>query len=230
MTHDTPTERANRSPETASLDDIEAALRGRSLFDVQLGQKIDGCRRCSEKNTKRRYAGVDLVDPTFEDGDVVTIHAVHADSDYAGPHWLMTAVEHGHHPQLPFEDVTSQGTDIVRARARITDTERGAYVVDVDVTHRSQSDDGPASSVVDEREQSHIVDDDEHHPDDVTVIDVPADEPPAHWPELDRQWLDRLGDEHGPLEVPTYGFTPDDADISLEEGVPEPVNPGGDSR
>ena len=230
MTHDTPTERANRSPSDASLGDIEAALRGRRLFDVQLAQKIDGCRRCEEKNHKRRYAGVDLVDETFDDGDAVTIYAVHTQSDYAGPHWLMTAVEHAHHAQIPFDDVTSQGTSIVRARARITVTEQRKHIVDVHVTHRSERGEGAVSSVVEGRRQSHIADDDEHHPDDVTVIDIAADEAPAHWPELDRMWLERLADEHGPLEVPTYGITNEDAEIMLEEPGTEPVNPGEDSR
>jgi len=234
MTHDTSpddaAERARQAPDEASTADIESALRGRRLFDVQLAQKIDGCRRCQEKNHKRRYAGVDPVDGTFDDGDAVTIYAVHRQSDYAGPHWLMTAVEHSHHAQIPFGDVASQGTDIVRARARVTVTGQGEHIVDVHVTHRSGRGDGPVSSVVERRRQSHIADDDEHHPDDVTVIATPTDEAPAHWPELDRMWLDRLADEHGPLEFPTYGSTSEDAEIKLEEPGTEPVNPSGDGR
>jgi hypothetical protein len=43
-------------------------------------------------------------------------------------------------------------------------------------------------------------------------------------------WLERLADEHGPLEVPTYGITNEDAEIMPEEPGTESVNPRGDSR
>lgn len=219
--HNDAAEQANRTPDDATTDDIAAALEGRQLFDAHLGQKIDGCRRCEEKNTKRRYAGVDLVDETFDDGDAVTIHAVHRESEYAGAYWLMTAVEHIQHPQLPFDDIVSQGTALVRARARVHDTAQGRYIVDVDVARRSRTDRGPASSAVDERQQSYIAgDDDDRHPTDVDIIEHGTDDPPAHWPELDQQWLQQLSDAHT-LEVPTY---------SIEKTHSAGANPWGDSR
>jgi len=55
----------------------------------------------------------------------------------------------------------------------------------------------------------------------MTVVERAEDEPPAHWPEEDRQWLQELADERGPLEVPTYG---------VAEIDPGDVNPGEDSR
>jgi hypothetical protein len=53
------------------------------------------------------------------------------------------------------------------------------------------------------------------------VVERPEDEPPAHWPDEDRQWLQELADERGPLEVPTYSVGKIDADD---------VNPGESSR
>jgi hypothetical protein len=41
------------------------------------------------------------------------------------------------------------------------------------------------------------------------VLEIPPDEPPANWPDADRQWLQELVDERGPLEVPTTGVDDD---------------------
>ena len=226
MTRDTPSddpaERANRNPDDASTADIEAALRGRQLFSHL--QRIDGCRRCQEKNTKRGYAGVDRVDYTFQDGDEVTVHAVHVDADahFAGPFWRITAVDHRSHPQIPFEETVQSGTDIVRAHARVHDVPDAKHLLDVDVVERSPRGDGPQQSRVEQREQQHIVDGDgDVHPEGMAVVERPEDEPPAHWPDEDRQWLQELADERGPLEVPTYSVGKIDADD---------VNPGESSR
>lgn len=219
MTHDTDeaTERANRYPDDADAADIEAALRGRRLFKPRLGQKIDGCRRCQEKNTKRHFAGVDRVDATFDDGDDVTIHAVHdSASAGAGPHWLITAAAHREHPQLPFDDVASRGTDLVRAHARIREREH-THIVDVDVIERSPMDAGPATSVVEQREQEHI---DDGAPMDAVVIDRDPDDAPAHWPDADRQWLDKLASTFE-LQMPTF---------DVGEQASGDANPWGNSR
>lgn len=220
MTHDPSphddAKRANRIPDDASTDDIAAALRGRRLFDVQLAQKIDGCRRCQEKNIKRRYAGVDLVDQTLEDDDAVTVHAAHTDSGHAGPHWLITSAEHRHHDQLPFEDVASSGTDLVRAHARVHATEN-KHILDIDIVERSPRGEGPEQSTIEKQWQQYIDDDAGTA---ATVINRNADEPPAHWPEEDRQWLQQLADAHT-LEVPTYDIAEDD---------PSDANPGVDAR
>lgn len=221
MTHDTSpddaVERANRTPEDASTADIEAALRGRRLFDAQLGQKIDGCRRCEEKNTKRRYAGVDLVDATFDEGDAVTIHASHSENAHTGPHWFIASAEHRHHEQLPFEDVASNDTDLVRAHARIHATGNDEHILDVDIVERSRLGEGPEQSTIDARVQEYIDDDAATA---ATVIERNNDEPPAHWPDADRQWLQQLADEHT-LETPTYSIT---------QGHSGDENPRGDSR
>ena len=206
MTHDTDpddaAERANRNPDDASTADIEAVLRGQQLFTHL--QRIDGCRRCQEMNTKRGYAGVDRVDETFQDGDEVTVHAVHADAHFAGPFWRITAVDHRRHPQIPFEDAVQSGTDIVRAHARVHGVSGRQHLLDVDVVDRSPRGDGPQQSRVGQREQQHIVDED-----GATVLEIPPDEPPANWPDADRQWLQELVDERGPLEVPTTGVDDD---------------------
>jgi len=226
MTHDTDqdgaAERANRTPADASTADIEAGLRGQQLFTHL--QRVDGCRRCQEMNTKRGYAGVDRVDDTFQDGDEVTVHAVHADADahFAGPFWRITSVDHERHPQIPFEDTIQSGTDIVRARARVHDVSGQQHLLDVDVVERSPRGDGPQQSRVEQRRQQHIVEGDGGvHPEGTEVVELPEDEPPAHWPDEDRQWLQNLADERGPLEVPTFGFEKIDSDD---------VNPGGTSR
>lgn len=215
---DDPAERANRNPDDASIADIEAVLRGRQLFTNL--QRIDGCRRCQEQNTKRGYAGVDRVDTTFQDGDEVTVHAVHADADahFAGPFWRITAVDHRRHPQLPFEETVQSGTDFVRAHARVHDTPERQHLLDVDIVERSPRGDGPQQSRVEKRKQQYIVvGDGDMHPEGTEVIERPADEPPAHWPDGDREWLQELADERGPLEVPTTGVGRIDADD---------VNPG----
>ena len=219
MTHDTDPDdaavRANRNPADASTADIEAALEERRLFSHW--QRIDGCRRCQEKNQKRRHAGINTVDYTFDDGDDVILHAVHRDgSDITDEHWLVTAAEHREHPQLPFEDAISQGTDLVRARACVRERDDGRmHFVDVDIFERSRAGDGPSQSVVGRRQQSQIVDD---GPDDMNVIEIDPDEAPAHWPDGDRQWLRKLANVFE-LERRTY---------SIEKTDIPGANPRGD--
>ena len=201
------THRANHYPDDAPTRAIATALDGRSLIDVAISQDVDPvCRRCEEKNEKRRMAGIDLADPALDDGDRVTFHAIHRDDDddpLQRPHWLITSISHAQHPRLDFDDVITSGTALVRARATIFERQDGRmHVIDVDIQQRSTRSEGPEQSLVDERQQQ-FIDDDPDLP-DMTVIDLPADEPPASWPQLDRDWLDRLVDEHGTLEVPTY--------------------------
>lgn len=201
------TYRADHYPDDCTTDHIETALDGRRLQDVSISQSVDGvCRRCEEKNQKRRMAGVSPHDERLYDGDRVTLHAVHRDDDddpLQRPHWLITSISHAQHPRLDFDDVITSGTALVRARASIFERQDGRmHVIDVDIQQRSTTTEGPEQSLVDERQQQ-FIDDDPDLP-DMTVIDLPADEPPASWPQLDRDWLDRLVDEHGTLEVPTY--------------------------
>lgn len=219
--HDDAVERANQAPDKASSDDIEAALQGRRQFDPMRIQKIDGCRRCREKNDKRRFAAVDPVDEQFHDGDRVTIHAVHRSDDIAGSFWMVTAMDHRRHPQLPFEDTISAGVDLVRAHARVHKASTSNRLVDVDIAHHSPSSEGPETSVIDERRQQYIVDDDDTAI-DAEVIKVDPEDAPASWPEDDRRWLRDLASEHGPLTTPTHHIAPDEV---IPEGL-QPDSPG----
>jgi len=205
------THRANHYPDDAPTRAIATALDGRSLIDVSISQDVDPvCRRCEEKNEKRRMAGIDLADPALDDGDRVTFHAIHRDDDdpLQRPHWLITSVSHAQHPRLDFDDVITSGTALVRARATMHERPDGRlHVIDVDITNRSKTAAGPDQSVVDERMQA-FVDDSDCHPDGMTVIDRDPSDPPATWPELDRQWLADLAESHGPLSMPTYSADP----------------------
>lgn len=209
MTHDNPAERARRSPEDASKDDIEAALRGRQLFQGSIGQKIDGCRRCREKNRKRRMAGTEIVDDRLYDGDEVVIHAVHRLSDHSGPHWFITSAACSDHPQVPFAAAIQQGTHLIRATARVHGEGNRKHLIDINVTAHSPASDGPAESTIGERQQEYV-DDSDDHPDDTVVLDLDGDDPPAHWPAEDRDWLEKLVESNGPLEMPTYDIAKGD--------------------
>lgn len=199
-------EQANHHPDDCSTDAIATALDGRCLFDRALIQDVDPiCRRCEEKNEKRRMAGVDAADPQLDDGDRVVFHAIHmADDDgLRPPHWHIRPMHHADHAQPDLEDCVSAGTALVRARGTIHETPTDHYVVDVDVTDRSRTDAGPDQSVIDERRQQ-FVDDSDEHPDDMTVIDPDPEDAPAHWPDADRDWLRDLTDQHGPLTGSPY--------------------------
>jgi len=200
-------DRANEHPDDCPPDAIATALEGRKLYDAQLLQKVDAvCRRCEEKNQKRRMAGVDLVDVHLDDGDRITLHAVHTVDDDAmrPPHWHIRGVSHVQHPRLDFAKCIEKGTALVRARATIHKSPSGElHIIDVDVENRSATDAGPDRSVVDRRQQE-FVDDSDVHPDGMTVIDRDPEDAPAAWPELERSWLDDLIDEHGPLEESLY--------------------------
>jgi hypothetical protein len=216
------TYRANHYPDAAPAGAIATALDGRKLIDPTISQKVDPiCRRCEEKNRKRRMAGVDIEDAQLEHGDKVTLYAVYTDDGLTRRHWQITAVDHTHHPQIDFEDCIKAGTALVRARATIHQTPERFHVVDVDITHRSKTAAGPDQSVVDQRQKQHI-DDSDHHPDGMTVID--PEDPPASWPQVDREWLDQLISDHGPLLIQTYGA---DATPAAPDS---PVEPRGTDR
>jgi hypothetical protein len=198
------TQQANQHPDDATKTEIATALEGRRLHDPQLLQKFHGiCRRCEEKNDKRRMAGVDQVDPTLNDGDAVTIHAIHTvdDDGLREPHWHIRNAIHTQHPQTPFDDVITSGTALVRARATMHKSDGRYHIVDVTVTERSRTDAGPDQSVIDERQQQYVVDD--PAVDDAVVIDRDPEDPPADWPQLDREWLNDLIDSEGPLTKQT---------------------------
>jgi hypothetical protein len=198
------THRANHYPDDAPTGAIATALEGRRLHDPQLLQKFDGiCSRCEEKNDKRRMADVSIQDPSLNDGDAVTIHATHTvdDDGLREPHWHIRGIEHTYHPQTPFDHVITSGTSLVRARCDLYERDGRYHIVDVDVTERSRADDGPDRSVVEQRRQQYV-DDSDAHPDDMTVIDRDPEDPPADWPQLDREWLNDLIETHGPLTKP----------------------------
>jgi len=213
--------RANEHPDDCSLDAIATALEGRSLDDAQLLQRVDPiCRRCDEKNEKRRMAGVEPVDSRLADGDRVTLHAAHCvdDDGMRPPHWHILSVSHLQHPQIEFADSVQKGESQIRAHATIHEAPGGEHhIVDVDVREHSPAADGPEQSVVDRRQQE-FVDDSDAHPDGMIVIDRDPEDAPAHWPLLERAWLENLIDKHGPLEIPTY---------SLEHPSPGDANPWG---
>jgi hypothetical protein len=217
------THRANEHPDDCSTASIAAALDGRKLFNPQLRQTVVPiCRRCEEKNSKRQMAGVDIVSPEVTHGDRVTVTAIHvADDDRRRPpHWNIRSVSHISHPQVNFADCIQQGTSLVRAHATIhTAPDGDAYIIDVDVTGRSTSSEGPSQSVVDAR-QEQFIDDSGEYPAHMNVIDRDPEDAPASWPEAEREWLHNLVEAHGPLEMPVF---------SVEEGDVPGSNPRGDT-
>lgn len=222
-------QQANHHPDDCSTSEIATALEGRCLFDRALIQDVDPvCRRCEEKNKKRRMAEVDGADPELEDGDRVVFHAIHEDDDdgLRPPHWHIRPMYHADHPQVDFADAVVSGTALVRARGTIHESETDNYVVDVEVTHRSRTDAGPEQSVIDKRREE-FVDDSPEHPDDMTVIDQDPEDAPVHWPDKEREWLRDFIDEHGPLTgspYPDYD-TPEPTSVDIT-----PPSPGEDRR
>lgn len=187
-----------------TADAIAADLRG-ELYDPGRIQKINGCGRCQAKNHRRRCAnGISPVDDasTFDDGDDVLINAVRRDDLWDKTHWVASGVHHRHHPQRPFADGVVHGTDQARAHARIHITDENKYIVDIDVVDVSPSDDGPQTSPIQRDRQQFVDDQSDSHPDQVNVLDRGPSEPPAHWPDVEREWLRQLQADHGPLEIP----------------------------
>lgn len=221
------TYRANRQPSDASKQDIAAALEGRQLADADLMQSVEPyCSRCEQKNRKRSLAGIDDRDPYIEDGDHVEFFAMHDDPDdlTIRQHWRVLSVFHDRHPHPPMEHTEKADTDLVHARARVHKTERHEHLVDVDVIARSPEGDGPDQSVVKTRQEP-FIDHSADAPDDVTVVSIPPEDPPASWPAEERQWLRDLISEYGPLERdtqypgPAFGYSTDDDDDDDDGGI-----------
>ena len=200
------THRANRYPDDAPLPSIAAALEGQPLVDAEIPQNLKPqCDRCIEKNTKRELAGVQTTDEQLRHGDRVTVFAVHRDRDDPTDraYWELAGLMHAEHDQLDFEDVITAGTALVRADATMHERPDGElFVVDVEVKNRSKTAAGPDESRVGQRREQYLTPGSE--PEDIPLLDRPAEAPPADWPESDRRWLERLVEEHGPLSHPTY--------------------------
>jgi hypothetical protein len=127
------------------------------------------------------------------------------------------------------EHTEKADTDLVHARARVHKTERHEHLVDVDVIDRSPEGDGPDQSVVKTRQEP-FIDHSADAPGDITVINIPPEDPPASWPAEEREWLRDLIAEHGPLERKTvhpdpawgdldaYDYDNDDNDDDDDDG------------
>jgi len=221
MTHTTTADeidaayRANNHPNDCSEASVATALDGRVIFDTDLLQKVDAvCRRCEEKNKKRRMAGVAPVDAGLADGDRVTVHATHVvdDDGLRPPHWHINSISHVTHQQPDFGGVVESGTTLVRAQATIHKSPGGAaHIVDVEVADRSPESAGPERSVV-SRRQEEYVDENDATPAGTVVVDRGPHDAPASWPEVDREWLDDLVESHGPLSEPVYHMGAPDND------------------
>jgi len=182
---------------------IEDELAGQ-LYDLTLIQRIDNCERCRVKNHKRTCAAdAEPIDglADWRDGDDVTVHAVRRETLDGDDHWMAAAAHHRHHPQVPFEDVVVAGSDQARAHARVRVTNVDSRLIDVDAIAISPASEGPEMSAIDERYQTDMADGPDV-PDDMDVVDRSASDPPATWPEAEREWLRQLEADHGPLELP----------------------------
>lgn len=199
--------RAIHHPDEAAKSDIAAELDGQCLQDVATLQSLEPiCHRTREKNEKRRMAGLGREDEHLKDGDRVTLHAVFCDDPELPAHWAITRLDRAEHPHRDFVDWVESGTALVRAEAtfhRVDNDPTREHVVDVTVTDHSPTAHGPNRSKMD-RERQQYVDDSDEHPDGMTVIDRPPEEPPANWPQPEREWLDGLVDDYGPLERQSY--------------------------
>lgn len=211
------THTANRYPEDASPADIAAALEGCQLFNPELSQRVDQlCRRCEQKNRKRRMADVDQRDAHLKAGEKIILDAAHGGGDErVAPHWHIVALYHPDHAMVDMDDTASLKAHQVRACARLHETDAATYLVDVDVGAHSPASKGHDISPVQQRRRQYI-DHSTAHPDSAVVIDVPPEEPLASWPDEDRRWLEALVESEGPLEQsPAYlglGINIDDSD------------------
>lgn len=197
--------RAANNPTGCVKKDIAAALDSRQLADPSTAGTLEPvCKRVEEKNNYRRLANVECPNPRLESEDRVLIHAYYNPGESLGlpPHWQLSGMMLADHPRRDFDDFASAGVDLIRGEATIHRTGRHerAYIYDVDVTHRSMESEGPDTSVVDQ-EQQQWVDEEESEEVGAVVVDRPQDEPPARWPAAEKQWLEQLKSDHGPLDV-----------------------------
>lgn len=198
MTHheiDT-THPANRTPADATDEQIADALDDRLLFKRLLLMDFDGrCRRCEDKNNRRRAYGVDTEPEEIADGAEVSFFAYfNADPDLdlaPDGYWRISKVVHADHPLVPFDHLTHDAHAQVRGKANVDVVEgEGHRITNVAIEERSPQGEGGENPVVEQRQQQHVSDGTGEHPEG--VIDIPTDEPEPTWPPAEQQWLDEL--------------------------------------
>jgi len=201
---------ANSDPTTATDAEIADALDDRQLFNRTLLMKFNGfCRRCKQKNQRRRAAGLDEARERFRDGERVHIFAYYVREEevemaHAPPgYWRISKVICADHPVVPFGHVAAAGRHQVRGRANVEEVEGESHrLQNTTVEDRSPPEEGAEVTVVDERRQQFEAGPGSEHPEG--VISVPIEEPEPAWPASEREWLEAVAEEHGPLE-PTTG-------------------------
>lgn len=236
MTHheiDT-THPANRSPADATTEQIADALDGRLLFNRLLLMKFDGrCRRCEDKNSRRRAFGVEPERERIADGEEVSFFAYYnndRDLDSAPDgYWRISKVIHADHPLVPFEYVTHDAHPQVRGKANVDVVEgEGHRITNVAIEERSPLGEGGENPVVEQRQQEYVTDGTDDHPEG--VIAIPPDEPEPTWPRPERQWLDELvaNNERVPRDD-RPAVIPDEMLQGLD-GASEPQQQTGDAH
>jgi len=184
-------QRARYDPTEATDADVEQALEGLPLFNMRRNQMIDfECRRCRQKNQKRRYADVAQRDnKNIVDGDPVTIHADHyTDTVLNEQYWRVTHLDHRGHPYKSLTEHAVADMHIVRAHATIQVVDakdvradrsgHDAVVTDVSIQERSKKGEGKLRDPPSDVERPGRTD------------------PPSDWPDETVEWFDQLKAEH----------------------------------
>ena len=197
---------------------LKEVITGLPLVRIPNLIRDEYCNRCDRKNDIRRRYDLPERDPTFDDGERVTlICGYNADPDQTNG-WVIRAAHHTDHPTKDKDDVATPGQAVAEVTAQLdrdgwtytqppidgedepyeNHVEDRSVVRDVEIVWFSPVDEGQ------ERERTVELDDE-------GIADPKPTDPLPDWPDEENEWrreiIEELANEGEESDgVPTYGY------------------------
>jgi hypothetical protein len=199
-------------------DGLKEVITGLPLVRIPNLIRDEYCNRCDRKNDIRRRYDLPERDPTFDDGERVTlICGYNADPDQTNG-WEIRAAHHTDHPTKDKDDVATPGQAVAEVTARLDrdgwtythaalsdgeepeeyHVEDRSVVRDVEIVWFSPVDEGQ------DRERTVELDDEK-------IADPKPTDPLPDWPDEENEWRREIIEELG------------DGDSGAVDADPDPI-------
>lgn len=210
--HMTPTLEHTDTPaidtQEPNPEGLKEVITGRPLVRDPNLIRDKNCNRCDRKNRIRRSNGLPRRDPTFDDGERVTLICRYDADPEQTRGWVIRAAHHTDHPTKDKDDVATPGQAVAEVTARL-DRDGWTY------THPALSDgEEPEEYHVEDRSVVHAVEIVWFSPvdegrerertvevDDENIADPKPTDPLPDWPDEENEWrreiIEELGDGDG---------------------------------
>jgi len=164
----------------------------------------EGCKRCERKNGIRRSHDLPRRDPSFGDGERVTLMCSYDADEEHTRGWEIRAVQHTDHPTKDKDDVAVPGQALAEVTARL-DQDGWTYthpaIGDQDEAYENHVEDRAVVRDVEIIWFSPADEGQEHEPtvdlDDDGMADPKPTDPIPGWPDEENEWRREIIEELG---------------------------------